>query len=50
MKDKTEVIIVRESLGMINSALIHELTKKHSVVRFYKDDYLICRLFSFFKL
>ena len=50
MKDKTEVVIVPGSLGMIDSALIHKLAEKHRVVGFDQDDYPMCRLLLSFKL
>ena len=44
MKGKIEVVIVTGSLGMIDSALMHELAEKHCVVGFDQDDYPMCRL------
>jgi nucleoside-diphosphate-sugar epimerase len=39
MKDKSEVIIVTGSSGMIGSALIHKLAAKYHVVGFDHDGY-----------
>ncbi|CAN5183929.1 N/A [soil metagenome] len=39
MKDKTELIIVTGSSGMIGSALIHKLAEKYQVVGFDQDGY-----------
>jgi|GEM_PF-2218947 len=50
MKGKIEVVIVTGSLGMIDSALIHKLAEKYHVVGFDQDDYLMCRLWTTFKL
>jgi nucleoside-diphosphate-sugar epimerase len=38
MKDKTEVIIVTGSSGMIGSALIHKLAEKYHVVGYEMHD------------
>ncbi|NEN23811.1 NAD(P)-dependent oxidoreductase [Cryomorpha ignava] len=39
MKDKTEVVIVTGSSGMIGSTLIHKLAEKYHVVGFDQDGY-----------
>jgi hypothetical protein len=44
MNNKTEVVSGPGSLGMIDSALMHKLAKKHRVVGFDQDDYPMCRL------
>ncbi len=39
MKDKTDVVIVTGSSGMIGSALIHKLAEKYHVIGFDHDGY-----------
>jgi UDP-glucose 4-epimerase len=39
MKNKTEVVIVTGSSGMIGSALIHKLSEKYHVIGFDHDGY-----------
>ncbi len=39
MKDKSEVVIVKGSSGMIGTALIHKLAEKHHVVGFDQAGY-----------
>jgi len=50
MNNKTEVVIVTGSSGMIGSALIHKLAEKYHVVGFDQTGHPVCLILSSFKL